>query len=375
MAIFAEIDDAQQIPEWVPKSVITYLAHVEDGRSIRSLAREEGCHASTILRQVRRFEARRDDLLIDTALRRLGGATEGARRGIEDGGAQTVITGNMIEAVTVPSDTELSQEAPRVLRRMNEPGACLAIAQNMDKAVVARETTDGRTLRTATVDRAFAEAMALKDWIRPFGEGRITRYRITTAGRMALKRLLAEAEAVRVGLGEAADPFSEQHRDWAKRRMSTDKSQRRGIRYNAAESPLSALTRRTDRDGNPFLSADLVAAGERLREDFELAHMGPRITQNWERFLNGGARGDFSSDSGPGGSAAARDRVLAALKDLGPGLGDVVLRCCCFLEGMEAVEDRMGWSARSGKIVLRIALLRLKAHYDDKSGNWSPLIG
>ena len=66
---------------------------------------------------------------------------------------------------------------------------------------------------------------------------------------------------------------------------------------------------------------------------------------------------------------------MTALADLGPGLGDVVLRCCCFLEGMEAVERRMGWSARSGKIVLRIALLRLRQHYDEEHGNWSPLIG
>ncbi len=375
MDTFAKIHDARLVPDWVPKNVLTYLAHVEDGRSIRSLAREEGCHASTILRQVRRFEARRDDLLVDMALRRLGGATQGARRVTEDGGAETVTTGNMIEVEAVLSDTQLLQDAPRILRRMNEPGACLAIAQNMEKAVVARETSDGRTLRTATVDRAFAEAMALKDWIKTSSEGRIIRYRITPAGRMALKRFLAEEEAIRVGLGEAVDPFSEQHRDWAKRRIADDDNQRRGIRYNASESPLSALSRRKDRDGNPFLSADLVAAGERLREDFELAHMGPRITQNWERFLNGGARGEFSSASDSGGSSAARERVLAALKDLGPGLGDVVMRCCCFLEGMEAVEEHMGWSARSGKIVLRIALLRLKSHYDDKSGNWSPLIG
>jgi hypothetical protein len=41
---------------------------------------------------------------------------------------------------------------------------------------------------------------------------------------------------------------------------------------------------------------------------------------------------------------------------------------------MEAVEEHMGWSARSGKIVLRIALLRLKSHYDTSS-SWSPMIG
>jgi hypothetical protein len=56
-----------------------------------------------------------------------------------------------------------------------------------------------------------------------------------------------------------------------------------------------------------------------------------------------------------------------ALSALGPGLSDIVLRCCCFLEGMEIAEKRMGWSARSGKIVLRIALQRLRQHYDTET--------
>ena len=64
------------------------------------------------------------------------------------------------------------------------------------------------------------------------------------------------------------------------------------------------------------------------------------------------------------GAAAARERVSAALAALGPGLGDVVLECCCRMQGLETAEKKLGWSARSGKIVLRIALQRLRQHYD-----------
>ena len=57
-----------------------------------------------------------------------------------------------------------------------------------------------------------------------------------------------------------------------------------------------------------------------------------------------------------------------ALDDLGPGLSDVVLRVCCFLEGLESAEKRLGWSARSGKIVLKIGLQRLLKHYEEVYG-------
>jgi len=68
--------------------------------------------------------------------------------------------------------------------------------------------------------------------------------------------------------------------------------------------------------------------------------------------------------SAPFSATDAGRRAEAALRDLGPGLGDIALRCCCKLEGLESAEKRMGWSARSGKIVLRIALQRLRRFYE-----------
>ena len=64
---------ANFLPDWVPPAAQHYLLHTEFGLSIRAVARSSGCHASTVLRQVRKFENRRDDLLIDEALQRLGG--------------------------------------------------------------------------------------------------------------------------------------------------------------------------------------------------------------------------------------------------------------------------------------------------------------
>ena len=60
------------LPTWVPDAAMHYLAHTEVGLPIRELARKSGCHASTVLRQIRRFETRRDDPLIDAVLRKLG---------------------------------------------------------------------------------------------------------------------------------------------------------------------------------------------------------------------------------------------------------------------------------------------------------------
>jgi DNA-binding PadR family transcriptional regulator/transposase-like protein len=369
---------ATSLPDWLPDAVRNYLHHTEGGTSIRALARAEGMHASTILRQVRRCESRREDPLMDEALSAM---TRFSRRAASASATEEDSPMSVHPRPAAPAsdpvcdEAHLASEGRRVLRRLIEPGAVMAIAPEMEKAVVLRETPDGRSLRTAVLERAVAQAFTLKDWIACRKAGRISTYEITTAGRAALRRMLDEGATHAPGMAEAATPFADQHRDWDDRTVQEDDGPRR-IRYNLAESPVALLGRRRDRDGKPFLDPDLVEAAERLREDFELAQMGPRVAQNWDRFLTGGDRGAFQADSGLAeGPGRARARVAAALRDLGPGLGDVALRCCCFLEGLEVAEKRMGWAARSGKIVLRIALMRLRRHYDETYGRSGPLIG
>ncbi|MEM9269607.1 MAG: DUF6456 domain-containing protein, partial [Pseudomonadota bacterium] len=261
-------------------------------------------------------------------------------------------------------DADVVKEAKRILRRLCESTAFLAVAPEMEKAVVMRETVPGAPHRIAVVDRDMAHRFALLDWIACQQAGRISKYHITTVGRAALKRFLAQEQQMR-GFAEAPRPFQHQHQDVVERALPQERAGRaETVRTNLSESPLTMLGRKRDRNGQPYLEPRLIEAGERLREDFEIAQIGPRTTQNWEAFLTPSDKGQVPSGSGPlSGPTAARNRVSEALAAMGPGLSDIAFRVCCFLEGIESAERRMGWSARSGKVVLRIALQRLADHY------------
>jgi len=365
-----------QMPNWIPPRVVTYLEHTHNGRAMRDLARQNHGHASTIMRHIRHLECLRDDPLVDEALSELGASFRSAKKSNNRGNSYMI-------QIPVPhriaNDFEIEKEARRILRRMCETSAFLIIAPLMEKAAVMRQSETGAQVRTAVLDRHIAQAFALKDWIERYRKGKVSCYRITSAGKAALKRLLVQDRQdsrQTAGFSEAMSPFLEQQKEWDSAASSKGvDARRKRLRYNLAESPLTSLGRRKGKNGTPFLSSELVMAGERLREDFEMAQMGPRVTQNWERFMTAGIAGGISAHAPAEGPTAARERVSLALRDLGPGLGDIALRCCCFLEGMETAEKRMGWSARSGKIVLRIALTRLKLHYEHTQGTLSPMIG
>lgn len=320
--------DRARVPAWVPATALMYLAHTEQGAGIRALARQAAVHPSTILRQVRRWEMRRDDPLIDAALRRLSRVIRAPE--------------------TKSAEAPVAEDPIRVLRRLAEPGVMLAIAREMETAIVVRDLGGGQSDRIDSLDRRLAEDMALRDWIASADPAaRVARYRITPAGRAALREGMARSENTATGLGEAQAAFDPRPRP----------------RSPVTESPLAVLGRRRDRDGRSFLSRAQVRAGERLREDHALADL-PLLDRS-EMML-------FLDAPEPGARAAAR--LWRALHALGPDMSELMLRCCCHQEGLECTERALGWSARSGKVVLRIALTLLTRHYEGE-GEAGQMIG
>ena len=136
------------MPVWLPPSVRAYLAHTEDGTSIRALARRSGLHPSTILRQVRRTETLRDDPLADAALTRLGRIL---RQATASGPNTVSHTGEMLPMIASnDNEARLARDGMRALRALLEPETILVIADGVEDAVVVRNSGDGRPLIIVT---------------------------------------------------------------------------------------------------------------------------------------------------------------------------------------------------------------------------------
>lgn len=132
----------------------------------------------------------------------------------------------------------------------------------------------------------------------------------------------------------------------------------RSVAVNLAESPLGWLK------AHGHVSARQYDAGDRLRRDWEIARIAPRVTMKWDAPpIDRTARGAPAPGDATRAGIAAKARFDAAVEAVGPGLSDVLWRVVCAGEGMREAESALGWPARAGKLVLGLALDRLAGYY------------
>lgn len=236
-----------------------------------------------------------------------------------------------------------------VLMRLSETGS---FAREVDGEAlgifVARNQFKRPVLRLSARE---AGALRANEWLS-VRRGRPGEYVISALG----KAHLARSES-------SQTPFRDQHQ-LIRHDVDPASGDQRARVVNDAESPLGWLLKRRSKNGKSFINIDQFAAGERFRQDFTLASMTPRVTASWD---SSASRGRRSASSNPAEMSdrviAAKDRFYDAVDMLGPELSEIVVQVCCHLRGLEEAERNLQWPARSGKVVLGIALSRLVSHY------------
>jgi hypothetical protein len=249
------------------------------------------------------------------------------------------------------SEARRQKAIAALLTKMARDGLCLVPGEGRDSSFALQARKGMYARRLATLEADLVGAVLNMDLLERAEGGVLV---LSSAGRAWLRRRLSPAE-----------PFRRQHGQIEPRPLLVDGAIEM-LQVNVSESPLAWLRLRKGRDGTPLIDDHQFAAGERLRSDFTRARLTPSVTANWSPVADRPKR-----RSGERGGAAdlidsviaARTRVERALAAVGPELGDVLLDVCCFLKGLEQAEREQDWPARSGKLILQLALTRLARHY------------
>ncbi|MFL5238021.1 MAG: DUF6456 domain-containing protein [Rhizomicrobium sp.] len=237
-----------------------------------------------------------------------------------------------------PTEQEILREARRLFRRLADPKAKLMPLGQAGWAILQRGAPDSGRVKTCD---EMVSALRRRGWLDECGEALV----LSDAGR---SWAIAEVAGI--------DQFAVQHQQLRVCVVRGEDGEESAVVVNDAESPLAWLKARGGIDARQF------EAGEKLRRDFTLAQLEPRLCIDLAAPVVLASRNPHA----PGISetaVAAKQRFSKALFAVGAGLSDVLFDVCCALKGLEAAESRRKWPRRSGKVVLGLALDRLADHY------------
>jgi len=234
---------------------------------------------------------------------------------------------------------ELQREARRVLRKLLGEGASLV---RLDDGRYTIEKDGARDRLRVT--QPYVSGFRARDWISPCGTAPQS-FVLSDAGAAWLRRAFAEH-----------DPFAAQHQMRVPRMIVDPDGLERIVNANEAESPVSRLKARNMIDAAQF------DAAERLRRDYTIAQLAPRLGVDLTAPTVIGRRGQKELALTET-VIAAKQRFSRAMAAVGPGLNDLLFDVCCHLIGLEDAEEDLGWPRSAGKVVLTLALDRLALHY------------
>ncbi|MGA9795817.1 MAG: DUF6456 domain-containing protein [Rhizomicrobium sp.] len=233
-------------------------------------------------------------------------------------------------------EAEVSREGRRLFRLLAEPQMRLEKTSPRSFAMAGAGVVNAGRIAAPLV-REFLR----RDWLKALGTSPES-YALSDVGLGWYVRAQAKG-----------DPFGAQHRIAGSRR-GTDGHP---VAANEAESPVGRYF------AHGAIDAVQFAAAEKLRRDFTLAQLMPRLAADWSAPAASGTRGAGGAPHVSDTVLAAKQRFSNAMRAVGPGLSDLLFDVCCYLTGLESVETRQGWPRRSAKVVLQLALDRLAAHY------------
>ena len=237
------------------------------------------------------------------------------------------------------ADGELQREARRILRRML--GGNSALVRLDDGRFTIEKDGKQDRLRIAP---EHVSGFRARDWISPRGTAPQS-FVLSEAGAAWLRRTFADG-----------DPFAAQHQLRARHMVIDAQGFEQLVTANDAESPISRLKARN------LIDAAQFDAAEKLRRDYTLAQLAPRLGVDLSAPVVLGRRGQKESTLTET-VIAAKQRFARAMKAVGPGLSDLLFDVCCHLVGLEDAEQELKWPRSAGRIVLMIALDRLALHY------------
>lgn len=237
---------------------------------------------------------------------------------------------------------ELLREARRILRKLASEDAVLLRIED-GRFVVHREGRPERARLYCAA--AFVAGFRTRDWIAPLGTVPES-FRLSEAGAAWLRRVQADG-----------DPYAAQHQSRTRRLIVDAQGIERMVMANEAESPLEWMKSRRLVDPSQF------EAGERLRRDYTLAQLAPRLGVDLTAQMVLGKRGAKHDQLLSDTVLAAKQRFARAMKAAGPVLSDLLFDVCCHLIRLEDAEREFAWPKSAARVVLLIALDRLALHY------------